>query len=129
MGEATQVGSPSYSNVEEALKVRDWVLDLRAAGEDDRDIGVINPYNAQVKHIKNLIGSDDVLVRTVETFHEREKKTIIICTVRSLPSCTLPIGSYRPGFLYKRKRANVALTRCMALEIIVCNPFTLAKVR
>ena len=129
LGEATQVGSPSYSNVEEALKVRDWVLDLRAAGEDDRDIGVITPYNAQVKLIKNLIGSDEVLVGTVETFQGREKKTVIISTVRSLPSCTLPLGSYRPGFLCDKKRANVALTRCMALEIIVCNPFTLAQVR
>ena len=81
LGEATQVGSPSYSNLEEAMKVRDWVLKLRASGEDDRDIGVITPYNSQVKLNKNMIGSDDVLVATVKTFQGREKKTIIIATV------------------------------------------------
>ena len=94
-------------------------MDLRAAGEDDKDIRVITPYNAQVKLIKNLIGNDDVLVGTVKTFQGREKKTIIISTVRSLPSCTLLIGSYRPGFLHDRKRANVALTHCMALDLNV----------
>ena len=127
--EAAQVGCPSYSNLEEAIKVRDWVEKLRASGENDKDIGVITPYNAQVSLIKKLVVSDDLLVGTVERFQGRERKVIIISTVRSIPSCTLPNVRYRPGFLCDPKRANVALTRCMALEIVVGNPFTLAQVR
>ena len=102
---------------------------LRVSGENDKDIGVITLYNAQVSLIKKLIVSNDLLVGTVEIFQGRERKVIIISTVRSIPSCTLPIVRYRPGFLCDRKRTNVALTRCMALEILVGNPFTLAHVR
>ena len=38
LGKAAQVGCPSYSNLEEAIKVRDWVEKLRASGENDKDI-------------------------------------------------------------------------------------------
>ena len=78
---------------------------------------------------KLMIDTEGVLIGTVEKFQGREKKIIIISTVRSSPSCFYPASSYSRGLLTDKKRFNVAVTRCMALEIIIGNPYVLNKVK
>ena len=110
-----QENSGSLFNITEAVEVKKYVKKLIDEGEKPTDIGIITPYNAQVTMIKKLmIDTEGVLVGTVEKFQGREKKIIIISTVRSSPSCFYPASSYSTGFLTDKKRFNVAVTRCMA---------------
>jgi len=100
-------------------------------------IGVITPYKAQVRLIKDLIGNwvrslpypqprlNDMLeVNTVDAFQGREKDIIVISCVRSNSSATLK-GSL--GFLVDARRMNVAITRAKHFMFVVGNSETLAK--
>jgi len=104
---------------------------------DARDIGIISPYFAQTQLLLNTFESGwaakrlaralgrsraselrGVEINTVDGFQGREKKVIILSTVRSNKGGWI-------GFLTDKRRLNVALTRAKDALFIVGNKATL----
>ncbi|XP_060655088.1 putative helicase mov-10-B.2 [Drosophila nasuta] len=86
---------------------------------EEQDIGVVAPYNAQGKVIKELLhnqGYMHVEVGSVENYQGREKNIIIATLVRSFASI---------GFMRDPRRLNVLLSRAKSLMILIGNPVTL----
>ncbi|TVU16034.1 hypothetical protein EJB05_39581, partial [Eragrostis curvula] len=90
-------------------------------------VGVVSPYNAQVRAIQEMIGKSynmydgfSVKVKSVDGFQGAEEDVIIISTVRSNG-----VGSV--GFLANLQRTNVALTRAKHCLWIVGNGTTLSN--
>ncbi|KAK1684946.1 hypothetical protein QYE76_045794 [Lolium multiflorum] len=90
-------------------------------------VGVVSPYNAQVRAIHEKIGKSynmhdgfSVKVKSVDGFQGAEEDIIIISTVRSNKA-----GSV--GFLTNMQRTNVALTRAKHCLWIVGNGMTLSN--
>ena len=84
-------------------------------------IGIITPYNLQVKEIKKkliLNGFYNIEVATVDSFQGREKYFIIVSTVRSNKKG-------RKGFVKNENRMNVTITRAKHGLIIIGNADTL----
>lgn len=78
----------SLQNLGEGDIVLDVVTDLLRRNPDlrPREIGVISPYAAQTAFIKGLRGlglHPDIEVHTVDGFQGREKRAIVLSTVRS----------------------------------------------
>ncbi|KAJ3708110.1 hypothetical protein LUZ61_011815 [Rhynchospora tenuis] len=90
-------------------------------------VGVVSPYNAQVKLIQDKLGKTydlykgfQVKVRSIDGFQGGEEDVIIFSTVRSNTT-----GSV--GFLSNINRTNVALTRAKHCLYIIGNATTLSK--
>ena len=68
-----------------------------------RDIGVITPYNGQVEELRSIltVPYPGVEVRTVDGFQGREKEAIVISLVRCNARRIV-------GFLAEERRMNVA---------------------
>ncbi|AIY90331.1 IGHMBP2 family helicase [Geoglobus acetivorans] len=116
-GERTKKGSKSYHNPVEAKIVERVVRKLERMGIDRDCIGVISPYDDQVRLIRDLV---DCEVKSVDGYQGREKEVIIISFVRSNEKGDL-------GFLRDYRRLNVALTRAKRLLIAVGSAETLSK--
>jgi len=122
--------SPSYLNIHEASVVRDYCL--RLLGDHEHkiyadEIGVIAPYKAQVRAIRELLrpaGLKEVSVGSVEQFQGQERKVIIFATTRSNSEADKRKAM---GFLQNRQRMNVAITRAQSLLIVVGDPEVLGK--
>ena len=113
----------SYFNVQEVKVVKKYVEDLLKRGVNGAhvkvaDIGIVSPYKAQRDEInRSLREFRGIECGTAEYYQGREKKIIIISTVRSGAGM---------GFLKNERRLNVALTRAKCLMILVCDRKTLA---
>ena len=85
------------------------------------DIGIISPYRAQRDRIFEQFHDKfpKIEIGTVDAFQGREKKIILMSTVRS--------RTKHVGFLRNEKRLNVSLTRAKSLLIIIGNSATLQK--
>ncbi|KAF8267992.1 P-loop containing nucleoside triphosphate hydrolase protein [Lactarius quietus] len=122
--------SPSYFNVHEASVVRDYCQKLIQDREHkiyEQDIGVIAPYKAQVRKIRELLkhaNLADVSVGSVEQFQGQERKVIIFATTRSNEHIKKIAAM---GFVQNRRRMNVAITRAQALLIVLGDPQVLGK--
>ncbi|KAH9005655.1 P-loop containing nucleoside triphosphate hydrolase protein [Lactarius hatsudake] len=122
--------SPSYLNVLEASLVRDYCQKLTKDREckiSAGDIGVVAPYKAQVRAIRELlrlVGLREIAVNSVEKFQGQERKVIIFSTTRSNSEVEKRKAM---GFLQNRQRMNVAITRAQALLIVVGDPEVLGK--
>ena len=122
----------SRLNVAEAGWVVKVVQDLLAAGDiRARDIGVVSPYNGQVRLISDMLqeagGLDDddesakfrgLEVRSVDGYQGREKEVIVLSTVRANETGEV-------GFLRDHRRLNVAITRAKRGLIVIGSPNTL----
>ena len=119
----------SRSNYAEAAKVLSVVKGLLDTGDlTTRDIGVITPYNGQVRVLSDLfqqaggreIGGpfNGLEIKSVDGYQGREKEVIVFSTVRANESGEV-------GFLSDRRRLNVALTRAKRGLIIIGHPNTL----
>jgi superfamily I DNA and/or RNA helicase len=119
----------SRSNFAEAAKVLNVVKGLLEIGDlTTKDIGVITPYNGQVRILSDLFqqaGGRDLgepfhglEIKSVDGYQGREKEVIVFSTVRANETGEV-------GFLSDRRRLNVALTRARRGLIIVGNPNTL----
>lgn len=132
-GEIVSADGHSKANPTEA----GWVLrivDSLLTGEDisSSDIGVITPYNGQVRAINDLMESSGGLenngkwngieVRSVDGYQGREKEVIVFSAVRSNPEGNV-------GFLNDSRRLNVALTRAKRGLIVIGDPKTLRNQR
>ena len=132
-GEIVSADGHSKANPTEA----GWVLrivDSLLTGEDisPSDIGVVTPYNGQVRAINDLMESSGGLenngkwngieVRSVDGYQGREKEVIVFSAVRSNPEGNV-------GFLNDSRRLNVALTRAKRGLIVIGDPKTLRNQR
>ncbi|NMA64654.1 MAG: hypothetical protein GX957_00225, partial [Clostridiaceae bacterium] len=101
------------------------------------DLGIITPYKAQIKCIKDAIYKrllsqgnlnkaqienfiSKIEIDTVDSFQGRDKEIILYSFVRSNKEC-------RIGFLDELRRLNVTITRAKRLIIMVGDSFTLTK--
>jgi helicase MOV-10 len=67
--------SPSYFNTSELTVVKRYVNQLRKVeGLDEEDIGVISPYAAQVRKLRQVITSEDIMVGSTEQFQGQERR-------------------------------------------------------
>ncbi len=110
-------GSTSRENPGQALWIQSWVDLLLKHGLRAEHLGVIAPYEDQVKLLRGLL-PEDVEVKTVDGFQGREKEVIFLSLVRSNPAGEL-------GFLKDQRRLNVALTRARRKLVIVGDRHTL----
>lgn len=122
-------GEGSKENLEEAhlcLKLVNWLVD---AGEvRARDIGIITPYNGQVRLLKRLFDAEGgtesegrypgLEIRSVDGYQGREKEVILLSAVRANDRREV-------GFLRDWRRLNVAITRARRGLIVIGNPATL----
>ncbi|KAK3919161.1 Putative helicase mov-10-B.1 [Frankliniella fusca] len=118
--------SPSFFNRQEVEIVTDYVQKILADRvATSEEIGVVTPYNKQVKKIRRaceLLRLPDIDVGSVEQFQGQERKVIIISTVRSRFEFVKFDYMFQLGFLKNPKRFNVAVTRARSLLVIVGNP-------
>ena len=115
-GVAVEVAS-SWSNELEAQLALHIVRGLLEAYEDciqPSSIGIISPYNAQVRAIRRLLAdvfgaqaAGKVEVNSVDGFQGREKDVIILSSVRSDRNRS----KQGIGFLRDARRINVSITR------------------
>ncbi|MCB8943049.1 MAG: AAA family ATPase [Ardenticatenaceae bacterium] len=109
--------STSYKNVPEAALAAQKVQQLLAAGLPPTAIGVITPYAAQVRCLRERLPAA-VEVGSVDGFQGREKEAIIISLVRSNLAGNV-------GFLAETRRMNVALTRARRKLIVLGDSATI----
>ncbi|XP_030381830.1 helicase MOV-10 isoform X2 [Scaptodrosophila lebanonensis] len=107
------------------VKVLKWYVQrlflngIKGACVQQKDIGIIAPYAAQVRLLKESmikLGYHDIEVGCVEAYQGREKPIILVSLVRSF---------FNLGFLRNPRRLNVMLSRAKSLLIIIGNPVTL----
>ncbi|XP_026734612.1 putative helicase mov-10-B.2 [Trichoplusia ni] len=123
--------SPSFFNVMECEIVQLYVKRLVMVHNVlMQDIGIVTPYIRQVYQIKKSlkdIGYDKIEVGTVEAYQGKEKRIIIISTVRANCNLLEHDAKFQLGFLVDHKRFNVAITRAKAKVIIIGNPLCLER--
>ena len=110
----------SHLNRSEAELAVAQVEALTAAGLPGRDIAVIAPYAAQVRHLREFCGELSTEIDTVDGFQGREKEAVIISLVRSNSKGEI-------GFLADTRRMNVALTRARRKLIVIGDSSTVAR--
>jgi len=97
-------------------------LTVLARGLPATDVGVITPYDAQVRVLRDLLRdacAAGLEVSSVDGFQGREKEAIIVDLVRGNERGEL-------GFLRDTRRMNVALTRAKRFLLVVGDSATLA---
>lgn len=114
-------GTSSYNDgeIDMVAFYVDLLLNVGIDGEKvlADDLGVVSPYKAQLQKLREkLRHQPKVEIGTAEYYQGREKKIIIISTVKSRDHV---------GFLKSEKRLNVCITRAKSLLILVGNADTL----
>lgn len=122
--------SPSFYNDSELEVVQRHItalLEVHRVAE--ADIGVVTPYIRQVYKMKQWLKARElnIEVGTVEGFQGKEKRIILVSTVRAKCELLAHDAKFRLGFLVDAKRFNVALTRAKAKLIVIGNPSCLQK--
>lgn len=144
-GAESSGGGASKSNDAEASCVARVVAGVVQgnASESGLEIGVVTPYSAQVRKIKEKLGSvkldgaasgkggsgygeaaklrskvRSALVSSVDAFQGSERDVIVFSAVRANQNGSL-------GFVSDWRRLNVALTRARRLCVVVCDANTL----
>jgi superfamily I DNA and/or RNA helicase len=114
--EVLQPRSTSYENPIEAEWVMNTVKALLEGGVEADEIGIITPYLAQVKRIRQMLETEGlkVEVKSVDGFQGREKEVIVISFVRANIAKEI-------GFVKDRRRLNVAMTRAKTKLIMIGN--------
>ncbi len=119
--EEPEEDSGSRHNPGEAEQVVKCVRRWLAAGVPATAIGVITPYRAQVRKLRERLADvPDVEVDSVDGFQGREAEAIVISLVRSNPEGKI-------GFLADTRRTNVALTRARRAVLLVGDSATLSN--
>ena len=93
------------------------------------DVAVMATYRRQVVLIRIALRARSlgaIRVGTVDDFQGQEEKIIFISTVVTRPT-TLDALDSEIGFLNNPKRFNVAISRAMALNVIVGHPLVLLQ--
>jgi superfamily I DNA and/or RNA helicase len=111
----------SRRNPSEADLVVTKVRALLDAGVRASEIGVITPYAAQVRLLREKLSVQGLEIDTVDGFQGREKEAIVISMVRSNDTGEI-------GFLSDLRRMNVAMTRARRKLIVIGDGATLSAV-
>ena len=101
------------------MLVKQLVNRFSNAGVDPNNIAVIAPYAAQVRFLRDMLGSRSVEIDTVDGFQGREKDLVILTMVRSNRDRQI-------GFLSDLRRTNVAMTRAKHKLIMIGDSSTLS---
>lgn len=111
----------SRRNPGEADVVERTVRRLIDCGLPAADLGIIAPYAAQVRLLRERLADDfpDLEIDTVDGFQGREKEALIVSLVRSNSQGEI-------GFLSDTRRMNVALTRARRLLVVVGDSATIS---
>lgn len=126
--EKIEEGTVSRFNPQEAKLVVKELERFLKAGISPSAIGIISPYNAQVKLLNSMIfGEKDepgslagLEIDSVDAFQGREKEVVIVSLVRSNNEGEL-------GFLTDTRRMNVAMTRARRKLIVIGDSATLSN--
>ena len=126
--EVSSDGTSRLNRDEAAVVVR--VVEALLAGGDiePKDIGVVTPYNGQVRLLTDLFEASGGLaererfegleIKSVDGYQGREKEVIILSAVRANEGRDV-------GFLADWRRLNVAITRAKRGLILLGNTRTL----
>jgi putative helicase MOV10L1 len=120
----------SWTNPIEAVELVDLLEKLLDSTTlTPADVAVMATYRRQVVLIRialreRALGA--IRVGTVDDFQGQEEKIIFISTVVTRPT-TLDALDSEIGFLNNPKRFNVAISRAMALNVIVGHPLVLLQ--
>jgi ATP-dependent RNA/DNA helicase IGHMBP2 len=118
--EEVEDDSGSRHNRGEADHVERCVRRWLAAGVPAGVIGVVTPYRAQVRKLRERLADvPQVEVDSVDGFQGREKEAIAVSLVRSNPEGKI-------GFLSDTRRTNVAFTRARRALVVVGDSATLS---
>lgn len=107
----------------EASLICDLIAELLACGIEPDEIGVVTPYRAQARTIRNLLRSmipdgeqrRKIVVDTVERMQGQERDVIFLSLTTSNPAFAAGIAD----FFLQPERLNVAITRARVKLIIV----------
>jgi ATP-dependent RNA/DNA helicase IGHMBP2 len=108
----------SRFNPAEAELVGRRVTVLLEAGLVAADIGVITPYAAQVRLLREQLAREGLEIDTVDGFQGREKEAVVISLVRSNTKGEI-------GFLADTRRMNVAMTRARRKLVVIGDSATI----
>ncbi|KAN0039852.1 hypothetical protein ACTA71_007089 [Dictyostelium dimigraforme] len=124
MEESQDDEGESKFNNGEVIVVKRHIEKLIECGVKSNDIGVITPYNGQVKLLKSYLSKNypSMEIGTVDGFQGREKDVIIISMVRSNTD-----APHKVGFLTEDRRTNVAITRARKHVVVVCDTDTISS--
>jgi superfamily I DNA and/or RNA helicase len=117
--EALELEGESRFNPAEAALVCRKVRALLASGVRPEEIGVIAPYAAQVRRLRQELPVPGLEIDSVDGFQGREKEAVVVSLVRSNPQGDV-------GFLADVRRLNVALTRARRKLLVVGDSATLS---
>ena len=120
----------SWTNPVEAAELVELLADLLATTSvRPTDVAVMATYRRQVTLIRLALRQRDlgaIRVGTVDDFQGQEEKIVFISTVVTRPT-TLNALDSDVGFLNNPKRFNVAISRAMALNVIIGHPLVLLQ--
>src|SRR5262249_56526307 len=94
------------------------VRKLLGSGLEPAAIGVITPYAAQARLLREKLPDAALEIDTVDGFQGREKEAILISLVRSNPQGEI-------GFLSDLRRMKVAMTRARRKLLVIGDSATL----
>ncbi|KAI3407091.2 dna2 [Candida oxycetoniae] len=116
------VRGEAIQNYTEAELIRQIVKALLLCGVDEKEIGVMSFYRAQLELLKRKLSSRmDLEILTADQYQGREKECVIISLVRSN-------DANNAGELLKEwRRLNVAVTRAKSKLIILGSRSTLSE--
>jgi superfamily I DNA and/or RNA helicase len=117
--EETEPDGQSRLNPREADLIVLKVNELLASGVQAQQIGIITPYAAQARLLREKLSLSELEIDTVDGFQGREKEAILISLVRSNDRGEI-------GFLSDLRRMNVAMTRARRKLLIVGDSATLS---
>lgn len=110
----------SRCNPQEADLVARWVRGLLSAGIAAEAVGVVAPYSAQVRLLRERLAIPGLEIDSVDGFQGREKEAIVASLVRSNVEGDV-------GFLADVRRMNVAMTRARRSLTMIGDSSTLAN--
>ena len=128
--ERDDIDSPSFYNINELLKIRQLISTMVHDSKQvqAKEVGVICAFRSQVLRMRVVLretGLSDVNVGSIEDYQGQENRVIIISTV--LSSRVIPFEDHEGNhaLIGDFRRFNVAITRAIALCIVVGNPYHL----
>ncbi len=119
--EAVDPETGSARNPGQAERAAAEIRRLIGRGLPAGDIGLLTPYRAQRRLLRDLLAPEvaaGLEIGTVDGFQGREKEAIVLDLVRSNPDGIV-------GFVADRRRLNVALTRARRLLLVIADTATL----
>lgn len=120
--------NPSWINAGECQSVMRFYKKLMDCGIAPMDVGIISPYQEQVRVIRSAIeagGMEVPKIGSVEEFQGQERMIILMSTVRS--KRRKEDKEFGLGFVGNAKRINVALSRARSLVVLFGNPLILGE--